>query len=93
MLLSTFAPLVLLITPIISLPTTSIDTRSLQKKDSGSYTVSGLGSRKQAIINAGGNVFDIAIGMLETENLGTDYTYGDGKTCTAPLSLLSIKFL
>jgi hypothetical protein len=84
MLLSTFAPLALLIAPILALPTTSIDTRSLLKRDSGSYTVSGLGARKQAVISAGGNVFDIAIAMLETENMKTDYTYGDGKTRTVP---------
>lgn len=44
--------------------------------DRGSYTVSGLGSRKQAILNAGGNTLDIAIAMLETERLSTDYAYG-----------------
>ncbi|RSL72572.1 hypothetical protein CEP53_001015 [Fusarium sp. AF-6] len=48
--------------------------------DRGSYTVSGLGARKQAILNAGGNTLDIAIAMLEDENMQTDYTYGDGKT-------------
>ncbi len=44
--------------------------------DRGSYTVSGLGSRKQAILNAGGNTLDIAIAMLETERMTTDYAYG-----------------
>lgn len=44
--------------------------------DRGSYTVSGLGSRKQAILNAGGNTLDLAIAMLETENMQTDYAYG-----------------
>ncbi|KAM0472516.1 hypothetical protein ACHAPX_008673 [Trichoderma viride] len=48
--------------------------------DRGSYTVPGLGSRKQAILNAGGNTLDLAIAMLETERMSTDYTYGDGKT-------------
>ncbi|KAH7136913.1 hypothetical protein B0J13DRAFT_640600 [Dactylonectria estremocensis] len=48
--------------------------------DKGSYTVSGLGQRKQAILNAGGNTLDIAIAMLETERLSTDYVYGDAKT-------------
>jgi hypothetical protein len=44
--------------------------------DLGYYTVSGLGSRKQAILNAGGNTLDIAIAMLETERISTDYAYG-----------------
>jgi len=48
--------------------------------DKGSYTVSGLGARKQAVTSAGGNALDIAIAMLETENMKSDYTYGDGKS-------------
>lgn len=44
--------------------------------DRGEYTVPGLGSRKQAILNAGGNTLDLAIAMLETEQMSTDYTYG-----------------
>lgn len=50
----------------------TLETRA----DRGSYTVSGLGSRKQAILNAGGNTLDLAIAMLETENMSTGYTYG-----------------
>jgi hypothetical protein len=46
------------------------------RADRGSYTVSGLGSRKQAILNAGGNTLDLAIAMLETENMSTNYAYG-----------------
>lgn len=34
--------------------------------DKGHYTVSGLGDRKQAVLNEGGNTLDIAIAMLET---------------------------
>lgn len=44
--------------------------------DRGSYTVSGLGRRKRAILKAGGNTLDIAIAMLETEHLSTNYIYG-----------------
>lgn len=44
--------------------------------DRGSYTVSGLGNGKQAILNAGGNTLDLAIAMLETERMTTDYAYG-----------------
>ncbi len=53
------------------------DNADLAKRDDrGSYTVSGLGSRKQAILGAGGNTLDLAIAMLETEHMTTDYTYG-----------------
>jgi hypothetical protein len=46
----------------------------------GSYTVSGLGSRKQAILNNGGNTLDMAVAMEETSNMQANYAYGDGKT-------------
>lgn len=51
--------------------------------DKGSYTVSGLGSRKQAILDAGGNTLDLAIAMLETEDMQTDYPYGKHSTAQA----------
>lgn len=44
--------------------------------DRGQYTVPGLGARKQAITNAGGTTLDLAIAMLETETMTTDYAYG-----------------
>ncbi len=47
-----------------------------KRADRGSYTVGGLGSRKQAILSAGGNTLDLAIAMLETEKMTADYTYG-----------------
>lgn len=53
-----------------------LDTRA----DGYSYTVSGLGIRKQAILNAGGTTLDLAIAMLETDHMDTNYVYGDGKT-------------
>ncbi|KAF8152577.1 hypothetical protein B0H34DRAFT_664070, partial [Crassisporium funariophilum] len=46
----------------------------------GSYTVPGLGARKQQLLNCGATVLDLAIAMLETDRMSTDYTYGDGKT-------------
>ncbi|KFY24696.1 hypothetical protein V493_05084 [Pseudogymnoascus sp. VKM F-4281 (FW-2241)] len=46
----------------------------------GQYTVSGLGARKQEITSAGGTSKDVAIAMMETENMGTDYAYGDNKS-------------
>ncbi|KAI1344393.1 hypothetical protein F5Y15DRAFT_366484, partial [Xylariaceae sp. FL0016] len=60
--------------------TTASPVVTSRQSDRGSYTVSGLGTRKQAILGAGGNTLDLAIAMLETEDMGTDYTYGDGKT-------------
>lgn len=41
----------------------------------GEYTVSGLGARKQEITSAGGTTRDLAIAMMETENMGTDYVW------------------
>ncbi|PLB43778.1 hypothetical protein P170DRAFT_441227 [Aspergillus steynii IBT 23096] len=53
----------------------------VQPRDNrGSYTVAGLGERKQAVLNSGGNTMDVAIAMLETDGMTTDYTYGDGKS-------------
>jgi hypothetical protein len=46
----------------------------------GSYTVGGLGNRKRAITGAGGDTLDLAIAMLETENMTTNYPYGDNKS-------------
>lgn len=46
----------------------------------GSYTVVGLGQRKRQILRSGGGSWDIAIAMLETDNLKTDYIYGDAKS-------------
>jgi hypothetical protein len=44
--------------------------------DRGSYEVSGLGSRKQEILSAGGSTLDIAIAMLESDTMQADYAYG-----------------
>ncbi|RHZ57468.1 glycoside hydrolase family 134 protein [Aspergillus thermomutatus] len=46
----------------------------------GSYTVSGLGQRKQEILKAGGTTMDMAIAMLESDHMKADYVYGDGKS-------------
>ncbi|KAI9304524.1 hypothetical protein BJ944DRAFT_266703 [Cunninghamella echinulata] len=55
-------------------------TSFIAAQNRGNYTVNGLGKRKQEILSNGGGIWDISIAMLETENLGTDYKYGDGKT-------------
>ncbi|RPA90909.1 hypothetical protein L873DRAFT_1795193 [Choiromyces venosus 120613-1] len=47
--------------------------------DSGMYTVSGLGSRKQAVRNAGGGTLDLAIAMLHTSKMDTSYAYAGNK--------------
>ena len=46
----------------------------------GSYTVSGLGTRKALITSYGGDTLDMAVAMLETETMQANYTYGDGKS-------------
>jgi hypothetical protein len=47
----------------------------------GSYTISGLGARKQQVLHAGASVLDLAVAMLETNTMqASSYPYGDGKT-------------
>ncbi|KAL4746647.1 hypothetical protein BDW72DRAFT_197495 [Aspergillus terricola var. indicus] len=74
----------ILVSSVLALGALAAPSADMTKRDDrGSYTVSGLGQRKQAILNAGGNTLDLAIAMLETEGMTTDYTYGDGKTYDA----------
>ncbi|KAL2789413.1 hypothetical protein BJX66DRAFT_339402 [Aspergillus keveii] len=69
-----------LLTSLAILGTLAAPSDPINKRaDRGSETVWGLGQRKQAILNAGGNTLDLAIAMLETKTMTTDYTYGDGK--------------
>lgn len=49
------------------------------RQDTGSYTIEGLGARKRQVTAAGATPFDLAIAMLETERMSTDYIYGDNK--------------
>jgi hypothetical protein len=42
------------------------------RQDSGSYSIPGLGARKQQVTAAGANSFDLAIAMLETDNMDTN---------------------
>ncbi len=46
----------------------------------GSYAIAGLGRRKQQILNAGGSVLDLAVAMLESDNMQSSYAYGDYKS-------------
>lgn len=59
----------------LALPAAELEAR----QNSGSYTIAGLGARKQQITAAGANSFDLAIAMLETEHMTADYAYGDNK--------------
>ncbi|KAI0439716.1 hypothetical protein F4803DRAFT_529985 [Xylaria telfairii] len=68
-------PLLLLASAVYASPVSQVESRD----DRGSYNVPGLGARKQAILNAGGNTLDLAIAMLETETMTTNYPYGDNK--------------
>ncbi|KAL4745493.1 hypothetical protein BDW72DRAFT_208161 [Aspergillus terricola var. indicus] len=78
-LLSILSALALTPGVLSSLPTVH---KGLVARDGnrGNDTISGLGARKQAVLDAGGNTRDLAIAMLETTTMTTDYTYGDGKT-------------
>lgn len=84
MKLTLLASLLALASSVIAVPTAThdpeLESALKTRADRGSYTVSGLGNRKKAITGAGGNDLDVAIAMLETERMSTDYTFGDGKT-------------
>ncbi|KAF7670604.1 hypothetical protein GT037_011280 [Alternaria burnsii] len=49
------------------------------RQQTGSYTISGLGSRKRQVTAAGASSLNLAIAMLETERMDTNYAYGDNK--------------
>ncbi|CAG8887259.1 unnamed protein product [Penicillium egyptiacum] len=79
-LLSLFTSLAL-VSAVVSSPAADLNVNVARAGDHhGSYTVPGLGVRKQEILKAGGNTRDMAIAMLETDTMTTDYKYGDGKT-------------
>lgn len=48
----------------------------IRADDRGSYEASGLSSRKHEILKAGGSTLDIAIAMLESDTMQSDYAYG-----------------
>lgn len=74
-LIHLLTPAMLLATALCS-PLAASDALEARQTDRGSYTVSGLGSAKQSVLNAGGNTLDLAIAMLETERMNTNYAYG-----------------
>ncbi|KXG47560.1 uncharacterized protein PGRI_014300 [Penicillium griseofulvum] len=56
------------------------DDALAKRDDRGHYKVGGLGAHKKAILNAGGNTLDLAIAMLEIDDMETShYPYGDNK--------------
>ncbi|KAL2821841.1 hypothetical protein BDW59DRAFT_164023 [Aspergillus cavernicola] len=65
---------------VLSSPATGFNRILARADDRGNETVANLGARKQEVVAAGGNTRDLAIAMLETKTMTTDYTYGDGKT-------------
>jgi hypothetical protein len=71
-MLLTLPTLFFLTSPILALLTHLLHPRH----DRGSYTVSGLGWHKTVVQSVGGNALDLAIAMLETDTMTTDYTYG-----------------
>lgn len=81
--LSLFGALALIPT-VISSPATE-SKLAARDDDRGTETVSGLGARKQEVTGAGGNTRDLAIAMLETKTMTTDYTYGIFETLSVCL--------
>ncbi|CAG8891835.1 unnamed protein product [Penicillium egyptiacum] len=69
-----------LVPAVLSSPVTDFKRLAVRADDRGHQTISGLGARKQELVAAGGNTRDLAIAMLETNDMTTDYKYGDGKT-------------
>ncbi|OQE29020.1 hypothetical protein PENFLA_c004G10366 [Penicillium flavigenum] len=69
-----------LVPAVLSSPVTDFKKIAVRADDRGNQTVAGLGARKQEVVAAGGNTRDLAIAMLETDTMTTDYKYGDGKT-------------
>ncbi|PSN62251.1 hypothetical protein BS50DRAFT_502972 [Corynespora cassiicola Philippines] len=62
-----------------AIPEPATSTGLQARQDTGSYTISGLGARKRQVTAAGANSFNLAIAMLETERMDTNYAYGDNK--------------
>jgi hypothetical protein len=46
----------------------------------GSYSIPGLGTRKQQVLKAGAGTLNLAVAMLETDTMQANYIAGDGKT-------------
>ncbi|KIQ61562.1 hypothetical protein TR51_19630 [Kitasatospora griseola] len=46
----------------------------------GSYSIGGLGNRKGQVRAAGATSLDLAVAMLETDTMNSNYAYGDNKS-------------
>jgi hypothetical protein len=80
MKLSTIAITLLTSSASAAVVTEPASNNALQaRQQTGSYTISGLGQRKRQVTAAGANSFNLAIAMLETERMDTNYAYGDNK--------------
>lgn len=64
----------------LALTASAVVVANASAAESGSQTIAGLGARKQAVLQAGGDTLDLAIAMLETDDMSTNYVFGDGKT-------------
>ncbi|PLN82054.1 hypothetical protein BDW42DRAFT_185032 [Aspergillus taichungensis] len=80
MQLLSILPSLALVSAVASFPHAAPANLFIRANDRGNETIAGLGERKQAVVSAGGNTRDLAIAMLETTTMTSDYTYGDGKT-------------
>lgn len=58
----------------------------------GEYSVSGLGSRKQQIRTSGGSAEDLAIAMMETERMDTNYAWVSCISPTSPSRLTNCSY-
>lgn len=59
-----------------SLAMAMLVTLSNAQDDRGEETIPGLGARKQEVLGQGADSLDLAIAMLETTTMTTDYDYG-----------------
>ncbi|BDI30156.1 hypothetical protein CCAX7_22070 [Capsulimonas corticalis] len=64
----------------LAVPAGACPTSNGNTLSCGSYTISGYHNAKNSALNAGASSTELAIGMLETDSMSSNYTYGDGKS-------------
>jgi hypothetical protein len=69
-----------------AIPETTSSKGLEARQETGSYTISGLGTRKRQVTAAGASSFNMAIAMLETERMDTNTEVPHRVKNTAPLS-------
>lgn len=67
------------VTSLLTLAASAVVVASANAAETGSQIIPGLGLRKQEVLAAGGDTLDLAIAMLETNDMSTNYIFGDGK--------------